>query len=122
MSKNHFIGMLVTLLALIFSANPVKANGQQGARKMVKASLISATPISLPHSNTKDTSSPEIRPTGSFSQVETSLSVKTNYILVYLFEITFQKTYSADPQPQIDIALNGFFLTLFSDFIAPNAP
>ena len=124
MSKGPFIGMLITLLALIFSASAIKANGQRnGAKeKTVKASLLYATPVAVPERNTNDPSSPEIKPTGSFSEVQTSLYVRANHILFCLFEITFQKTYSEYPRPQIDIGLNGFLLTLLSDFIAPNAP
>ena len=124
MSKGHFIGMLIILLAVIFSASAVKANGlRNGAtQKTVKAFLLYATPVAVPERNTNDPFSPEIKPIGSFSHVQTSLHVRVNHILFCLFEITFQKTYSEYPRPQIDIALNRFLLTLLNDFIAPNAP
>ena len=124
MSKGPFIGMLVTLLAVIISASAVKANGQRSGatQKRVKASLLYASPVAVPERNTNDTSSPEIKPTGSFSHVQTSLYVRVNHVLFCLFEMTFQKSYSEDRRPQVDVALNGFFLTLFGDLIAPNAP
>ena len=124
MSKSLFPGILVTLLVLIFSASAVKANGQLDgpARKTVKASALHAAPINFPESKTNDPSSTEIRTAESFSHAQTPICVRVNHILFCLFEIAFQETFAEEPRPQSNIALNGFFLTLFSDIIAPNAP
>jgi hypothetical protein len=123
LSKSLFPGILVTLLVLIFSANAVKANGQQdgAAWKTVKSSKLHATPVNFPERNTNDPTSTEIRTAESFSHVQTSLFVRVNHSLFCLFDIAFQETFSEE-RFQINIALNGLFLTLYSDIIAPNAP
>jgi hypothetical protein len=125
MRKSLFFScILVAFLAIIFLSGWVKTNEQCDSARLIKdkPSLIYAKPVAFPARNTNDPHSGQINVTMPLVHAEMHFCVRVNHILFCLFEMANQETSSEHGRTPVDIALNGFFLTLFNSIIAPNAP
>ena len=65
---------------------------------------------------------PEIKADESYNQAQTPIGVRASQNLCCLFEISKTEIQFDETPPQVDVALNPFYATLFDSIISPNAP
>ena len=119
------LGFLATLIAGICPSSSVNANVPKSKNlewKAEKSQLVYSTPVSSPLNDNKGSTYPEIKAGGSYNQAQTPICVRASQNLYCLFEISKTEIQFDETPPQVNVALNPFYETLFDAIISPNAP
>ena len=118
------LGFLVTILSGITLSTSTHASALKPKNLEWKAEkpLVYSTPISSPLNDDKGSTYPEIKAGGSYNQAQTPIFVRASQNLYCLFEISKTEIQFDETPPQVDVALNPFYATLFDSIISPNAP
>lgn len=125
-SSQLFLGFVIALLMTAFSANGAKQSSLQNAKKKVETSnqtlAYGVSPTGWPANGSDNSNIPEVKAATSCSNLPTAFYVRCNQEITCLFEIRFEELTFEEYQPSTPVALNRFFLYLFTIIISPNAP
>jgi hypothetical protein len=126
MKSQLFLGFAIAFLMTAFSANAAKQSSFQHAKKAIQSSnqklVYGVSPTGQPAYGSDNTNIPEVKASTSCSNLPTTFYVRSNQEIICLFEIRFEELTFEEYQPSTPVALNRFFLHLFTVIISPNAP
>ena len=125
-SSQLILGFAIAFLMTAFSANAAKQISFQNTKKKVETCnqtlVYDVSPTGQPADDSNNCNIPEIKAATSRSNLPAAFYVRSNQEIICLFEVRFDELTFEEYQPSTPVALNGFFLHLFTVVISPNAP
>ncbi|HEX6226666.1 MAG TPA: hypothetical protein VFZ52_19740 [Chryseolinea sp.] len=125
-SSQLFLGFAIAFLMMAFSADAAKQCLLQKIKTKIETSnqtlVYGVLPTGQPAGGSDNSNLPEIKAVTSPSNLPTAFHIRSNQEIIRLFEIQFEELTFEEYQPSTPVALNRFFLHLFTVVISPNAP